>query len=169
MEKKMLRLDGIIFTLVNLLILYAGLRHFLIRPVQTVLEKRSRLISEQFSEAQEKEAAADEKKERYEVLLANAKSESVHMLEKSKAAAQKAYEQKLLDAETQAEHILKKARKDAALEKEKAAAQLQTQIAQAAAAAAGKLLMQHTDSAVNQLIYEQYIGKAGEIHGADGR
>lgn len=165
----MLRLDGIVFTLINLLLLYAGLRHFLIRPIQTVLEKRSRLISGQFSEARKKEAAAEEKKERYETLLANAKSESVRMLEESRAAAQKEYEQKLLEAETQAEHILKKAQRDAEMERERAVAEVQTQIAQVAVAAAGKLLLQHTDSAVNQSIYEQYIGKAGERHGADGR
>lgn len=33
----MLRLDGIVFTLINLLILYAALRHFLIGPIQSVL------------------------------------------------------------------------------------------------------------------------------------
>ena len=164
----MLRLDGIVFTVSNLLILYVALRHCLIRPVQQVLEKRKELVAKQFSEAQEKEDAANEMKAQYTELLANAKSESVRMMEESRATAQKEYEQKLLEAEKQAGHILEKAQKDAALEKEKAVGEVQAQIAQVAMAAAGKILMQNADSATNQSIYEQYIGKVGESHGADG-
>lgn len=40
----MLRLDAIVYTLVNLLILYAGLRHFLIKPIQSVMEQRKSMI-----------------------------------------------------------------------------------------------------------------------------
>ncbi len=164
----MLRLDGIVFTLINLLILYIALRHFLIRPVQEVLEKRKELVAKQFSEAQEKEDAANEMKAQYTELLANAKSESVRMIEESRKTAQKEYEQKLAEAETQAGRILEKAQQDAALEQEKAVGKVQAQIAQVAMAAAGKILRQNTDSAANQSIYEQYIGKVGESHGADG-
>ena len=50
----MLRLDGIVFTLINLLILYAALRHFLIGPIQSVLEQRKQMIDGQFASADRK-------------------------------------------------------------------------------------------------------------------
>ena len=51
----MLRFDGFIFTLLNLIILYAAMRHFLIGPIQNVLAARKEMIDGQFAAAQSKE------------------------------------------------------------------------------------------------------------------
>ncbi len=69
----MLRLDAIVYTLVNLLILYAGLRHFLIKPIQSVMEQRKSMIEKQFSEAKETMDEANRQKNDYEDLLKGAK------------------------------------------------------------------------------------------------
>ena len=61
----MLRLDGIVFTLINLLILYAALRHFLIGPIQSVLEQRKQMIDGQFASAAGKEEQAMQLKGQY--------------------------------------------------------------------------------------------------------
>ena len=76
----MLRLDGIVFTLINLLILYAALRHFLIGPIQSVLEQRKQMIDGQFASAAGKEEQAMQLKGQYEGLLADAKEESRRIL-----------------------------------------------------------------------------------------
>ena len=57
----MLRLDGIIFTIINLVILYVAMRHFLIGPIQSVLAKRKELIDSQFAKAEEKEEPTEKK------------------------------------------------------------------------------------------------------------
>ena len=69
----MLRLDAIVYTLVNLLILYAGLRHFLIKPIQSVMEQRKSMIEKQFSEAKETMDEANRQKNDYEDLLKGVK------------------------------------------------------------------------------------------------
>ena len=69
----MLRLDVIVYTLVNLLILYAGLRHFLIKPIQSVMEQRKSMIEKQFSEAKETMDEANRQKNDYEDLLKGVK------------------------------------------------------------------------------------------------
>ena len=69
----MLRLDAIVYTLVNLLILFAGLRHFLIKPIQSVMEQRKSMIEKQFSEAKETMYEANRQKNDYEDLLKGVK------------------------------------------------------------------------------------------------
>ena len=80
----MLRLDGIIFTIINLVILYVAMRHFLIGPIQSVLAKRKELIDSQFAKAEEKEAEALELKDKYDDMLSHTKEESARILETSR-------------------------------------------------------------------------------------
>ena len=77
----MLRLDGIIFTIINLVILYVAMRHFLIGPIQSVLAKRKELIDSQFAKAEEKEAEALELKDKYDDMLSHTKEESARILD----------------------------------------------------------------------------------------
>ena len=152
----MLRLDAIVYTLVNLLILYAGLRHFLIKPIQSVMEQRKSMIEKQFSEAKETMDEANRQKNDYEDLLKGAKEEARQIVEQSKSRAQ-----------NQSERMLKKAQKDIEAERQRSMADVQSQIAQAAMAAAGKILSENTGMDVDSAIYNQYIGKAGGAYDAD--
>lgn len=85
----MLRLDGIIFTIINLVILYVAMRHFLIGPIQSVLAKRKELIDSQFAKAEEKEAEALELKDKYDDMLSHTKEESARILETSQGKCKK--------------------------------------------------------------------------------
>ena len=102
----MLRLDGIVFTLINLLILYAALRHFLIGPIQSVLEQRKQMIDGQFASAAGKEEQAMQLKGQYEGLLADAKGESRRILEDSRQRAQREYESRVNEIEAQITELL---------------------------------------------------------------
>ena len=164
----MLRLDGIIYTLINLVILYVAMRHFLIGPIQSVLAKRKEMIDQQFAQAQSRQEEAEQKKQQYDELLAHAKEESARMLDTSRDNAQKEYAQRISEAEQQASHILEKAQKDIAQEREKAMGDMQSQIAQVAMAAAGKILMEQADVQVDRSIYDQYITGGGDTREADG-
>lgn len=163
----MLRFDGIVYTMINLLILYVALRHFLIGPIRSVLEQRKQLIDGQFAQAAEKEEQALQKKEQYEGLLADAKEESRKILEDSRARARKEYESRVMEAEKQAGHMMEKARKDMETEKEKAMEGMQKQVAQVAMAAAEKILAQNAGSSPGGSIYDSYIAGAGESYGSD--
>ncbi len=164
----MLRFDGFIFTLLNLIILYAAMRHFLIGPIRNVLAARKEMIDGQFAAAQSKEEEAMQLKQQYDGLLENAKEESMQIVEDSKVRADHEYEICVQKAEKQANHILEKARKDVETEREKAMENMQKQIAGVAMAAAGKILMEQADVQVDRSIYDQYIAGIGESHEADG-
>ena len=159
----MLRLDGIIFTIINLVILYVAMRHFLIGPIQSVLAKRKELIDSQFAKAEEKEAEALELKDKYDDMLSHTKEESARILETSRENAKKD-DNRIQKAESQASQILAKAQKDIELEREKTIEDLHSQIAQVAMEAAGKILMEKVDASTDQALYNQYITGAGDSH-----
>ena len=58
----MLRLDGIVFTIINLIVLYLILRHFLIGPIRNIMQKRDEMLAKQFADAKAKEEQAAEMK-----------------------------------------------------------------------------------------------------------
>lgn len=89
------------------------------------------------------------------------------IVEQSKSRAQQEYKKTLQDAQNQSERMLKKAQKDIEAERQKSMADVQSQIAQAAMAAAGKILSENTGMDVDRAIYNQYIGKAGGAYDAD--
>ena len=104
----MLRFDGFIFTLLNLVVLYVAMRHFLIGPIQNVLAARKEMIDKQFTAAQSKEDEAMQLKQRYDGLLENAKEESKQIVEESRMRAGKEYEERVQKAERQANVYWKK-------------------------------------------------------------
>ena len=164
----MLRFDGFIFTLLNLVVLYVAMRHFLIGPIQNELAARKEMIDKQFTAAQSKEDEAMQLKQQYDGLLENAKEESKQIVEESRMRAGKEYEERVQKAERQANRILEKAKQDVENEREQAMEAMQKQIAGVAMAAAGKILKEQADSSVDRSIYDQYIAGIGESHEADG-
>ncbi len=160
----MLRLDGIIFTIINLVILYVAMRHFLIGPIQSVLAKRKELIDSQFAKAEEKEAEALELKDKYDDMLSHTKEESARILETSRENAKKEYDNRIQKAESQASQILAKAQKYIEFALEKTISDLHSQIPPVAMEAAGKILMEKVDASTDQALYNQYITGAGDSH-----
>ena len=65
-----------IFQICNLLILTAGVKHFLFKPVQQILAKRKEEIEASYTEAEKAEGDAQAMKEEYETRLASAKEEA---------------------------------------------------------------------------------------------
>ena len=59
-------LSNILFTILNLLVLYAFLRKFLFGRVNAVLEARAALIKEQLASAEEQSRQAEARKSAYE-------------------------------------------------------------------------------------------------------
>ena len=65
----MLRVDiNLVFTIINLLVLYLLMKKFLFGPVVAVMEKRKAMIEEQFANAAAAEKNANELKSQYEFL-----------------------------------------------------------------------------------------------------
>ena len=73
----MLQLDvwNVLFTVINLLILFVLMRIFLYKPVQKIIAARQAEADKQFDEAAAKQSEAEELKTKYEAVLSDAENE----------------------------------------------------------------------------------------------
>lgn len=138
----MLSLDGwtIFFTVVNVLVLFIGLKVFLFKPVLKIIDQREEMIQKQLTEAAEKEKQAQQLKIDYQEKLnnANQKAENIIAEAKNRAAEEKSLAVQKTKEET--EQMLEKARAEIRTEKEQAKKEMQADIAILAMEAARKIM-----------------------------
>ena len=166
---QLLRIDwNVVFTIINLIVLYLGLRKFLIGPVTNVMEQRKQMIEGQIADANKLKVEAGDLKKQYEGMLAQAHEESAELLEKTRKSAQAEYENRINVADAEAEKIIENAHKTVELERDKTVQDLQSQIA-VLAVAAGKVLGEASTNENNRLLYQQFLTKAGGVNDADSK
>ena len=93
----MLKLDvwNIVFTIINLLVLYFIFKKFLFKPVLNVIKEREDKINGQFEEAKKANEDADNKKKEYEDKLIMAKNEADKIVLEARQRAEKEKNQTL--------------------------------------------------------------------------
>ena len=109
----MLKLDmNLLWTVVNVLIMYVLLRKFLFKPVQDVIAKRQQMVDAQLADAQDAKNKAQAALTAAEDKLHNVDTEAAARREASEQQAEKQKEQLLADAQRQAEAIVAEAEKE---------------------------------------------------------
>ena len=167
---QLLRIDwNVIFTIVNLIVLYLGLRKFLIGPVTKVMDQRKQLIEGQMADARHVNDQPNELKAQYEDALKQAHEESAQIVEKARKSAQAEYESRMDAADAEAQKIIANAHKSIDLEREKTVQELQSQIAGLAMAATAKVLGDTDQAAQNKLMYEQFLAKTGGLNDTNSK
>ena len=167
---QLLRIDwNVIFTIVNLIVLYLGLRKFLIGPVTKVMDQRKQLSEGQMADARHVNEQANELKAQYEDALKQAHEESAQIVEKARKSAQAEYESRMDAADAEAQKIIANAHKAIDLEREKTVQELQSQIAGLAMAATAKVLGDTDQAAQNKLMYEQFLAKTGGLNDTNSK
>ena len=166
---QLLRIDwNVVFTIINLIVLYLLLKKFLIGPVTGIMKKRQEMIDGQFAEAADKQKQAEDLKTQYEEMLSGAKEESAKIVEDARKRAKTEYDNKVEAADAQAEKIIENAHKRIEMEREKTIQDLHSEIAGLALEAAGKVIGQNSTDENNQLMYDQFLAKAGDSNDTDG-
>ena len=77
----------IITQLINLLLLFLLLKHFLFKPVQNILNARQAEIDKSYADAETAQTRAEELRDEYEKRISDAKAEAADI---AKAASRKA-------------------------------------------------------------------------------
>ncbi len=164
----MLRLDwNLVFTIINVIVLYLLLKKFLFKPVLSIMEKREQMIQGSIASARNQEGQAQELKEQYEQALASAKDESAQIVEKARVNARKEYERIVADADAEAKKLVAQAKKDVELDKEKARQEVQTEVAGLAMAAVSRIIGENSSAGSDSALYNQFLKKAGEANDTD--
>lgn len=158
---------NLVWTIINLIVLYLLMKKFLIGPVIGIMEKREAQIAGQFEEARTAQEKAETLKGQYEDALASVKEESVQMINEAKADAKQVRERMVQEANLQASKIIETAKTTAEQEKKTAMQGAKAEIAGLAMQAATKLLSEGSSASGNQMLYDEFLAKAGDAHDAD--
>lgn len=153
----------IIWTFVNILVLFVLLKLFLFKPVNAMIEKRRKLIDGQLSDAAQKQKEAEAEKQAYADRLKEAHAEAAEILKKAKAEAEAQYCMILERAERDAQKKTAEAEKKIALEHEQMLKNAKSEIAAVAVMAAQKLAVKHADAEADSALLELLIQEAGAM------
>nr|WP_317283246.1 F0F1 ATP synthase subunit B [uncultured Sellimonas sp.] len=152
----------IIGTIINLLVLYGLLQHFLFKPIQKIMDKREELIQGQLQDARDQKESANQLKVQYEKALSSAKEESGQIVEKARTEASLQADKIVQDANKEAGQIVENARKTVELEKEQAMREMKSQVVDIALAAASKIIGEKSSSEKDLALYDQFLEEAGD-------
>ena len=82
---------NIVWTFVNILILFLFFRVFLFKPVNNILEQRQKLIEDDMEAAKKSKEEAEQLKSEYQKVLEDAENETVEIIKSAKERAQVEY------------------------------------------------------------------------------
>ena len=162
----MLKLDiNLLWTVVNVLVMYAVLRKFLFKPVQDVLDKRQKMVDDELANAQDAKTKA-------EVALAAA-NDKLHNVDVEAAARREAYEkqaevekqQLLADARKQADAIVAAGKASAEAERQSKLREADAQTTALARAMCEKLLARNLTAQDDARLLDDLLEKAGAGNG----
>ena len=146
----------LVWTIINLIVLYLLMKKFLIGPVMGIMEKRKALIADQLDHAKVTNEQAEALKGQYEQALSSAREDAKQMSEGI-----------VKNANQQAAKIIETAKETARQEKESAMQGAKTEIAGLAMEAAKKLLVSGSSETGNQMLYDEFLAKAGDANDTD--
>lgn len=160
---------NLVYTIINVMILYLLLRHFLIKPVTDIMEKRKQLIADGLKSAQDAQDDALKMKQEYEAALNGAKQESVQIVENARKSAKAEYDRILAEAGNKADGIIESAKETVRIEREKTIHELKGEITGLAIASAAKIVGEKTDAERERQLFDQFLTETGEGHSDENK
>ena len=166
----MIKIDiKLVFTIINLLVLYLLMKKFLFGPIIKVMDVRKAMIDQQFAGAKEQEDQAKALKEQYEGALKSAREESFQIMEQARKEAKAQADKTVEDTQAKVSAMLAKAQEDINTERENAMRQMKDDVASLAMEAAGKIIGKNSGADQDLSLYDQFIEKAGDPDDSDRR
>lgn len=153
---------NIIWTFVDLIILYVLLKKFLFARVQKVLDQRQEMIQGQMDHAKEQEALANQNLQQAQETVENATKEAREKAQRILEAASKKEKEQLQASEEEAKRILISSRKQAEQERKKLLADTQDEMVTIAMLAARKAVGNNINEEKEKALFEDLLKKVGE-------
>lgn len=150
---------GILFTIINLLILYLFMKKFLFKPVHNIMAKRKEEIDTSYRNAEEANKQALELKTKYEDMLKGIDAERDRILSESKQEASKEYDTIIDNANQKADKLLQEARLNAEKELKEKEVESQQQMARLVAEAAYKIASAKDSAENDRQLYDSFLQK----------
>ena len=93
---------SLVYNIINLIVLCLLLKHFLIKPVLGIMDKRQAMINEKLENVKSTKEEADALKSQYEAALKDARAESGRIVEEARGRAKKEYDRIVAEADKKA-------------------------------------------------------------------
>ena len=146
----------ILWTVVNLLVLYLLMRKFLFGPVNAILDGRAKAIEDGLTQARQQQEEAQQLHSQYEAEIAQSKDEASQIIAQAKAQSEALYQRTLADAQAEAKKLLEENQERNLRDRENMLRSVRQEVAQLAVVAAEKVAV---DS--NQAI-DLFLQEAGD-------
>lgn len=146
-----------IWSAVNIIILFILLRIFLFKPINKIMNERTRTIQDNMDEAEKSRREAEELKQQYAENLSNAKEEAQKIIMKAHDDAEAEKSAILKKSQQEASEIISDAGKTIENERKRIIQQAQTQIADLAIEAASKIIGENVDDEKNRRLVDEFL------------
>ena len=155
-------LSTVVFTIINLLVLYFLLKKFLFQRVNRVLEERAALVKKTMDDAQAEKDQASALRQEYEENLSHAHTQAAEILDQAKARGERVYAEYLDKAQAEAKTVRENARIQGREEREAMLRSARNEVARLAVLAAAQVAQQSLDQDADRAIAAQFLSEVGE-------
>ncbi len=152
----------LIFTWLNLFILFLIVKHLFFKPMQKMLDARNAEIKASYDKADELEKAAGELKASYEERIAGAKAEADRIVSDAVSNASLRSDSIMKEAEEKAAGMIERAEKNIEAQKQSAYSELRSDVSSMAVDIAGTIIAKEiSEKEHEKLINEALKGLGG--------
>lgn len=152
-------ISNFIWTAVNLIIFYILLRIFLFKPINKIMDDRTRSIKEDIESAEKAKAEAEELKQQYADSISDAKAEADKIIAQAHETAEAEKAVILKKSQEEADKIVADADKAIENERKRVLRQAQTQITDLAIEAASKIIGANVDDEKNRRLVDEFLSE----------
>lgn len=158
----MLNLDwNIVWTIVNILVLFLLLKHFLFKPITEMMESRTAEIENNLKDAEDQKQKASELTAQYEEKLQGAHAEAAQIVSEARQRGQREYDAILKTAGQDAQKEQERARADMEREREKMLRGVQENVTELVLLTASKLSQKELDEESDRKLVDSFLSEAG--------
>lgn len=158
----MLNLDwNIVWTIVNILVLFLLLKHFLFKPITEMMESRTAEIKNNLKDAEDQKQKASELTAQYEEKLQGAHAEAAQIVSEARQRGQREYDAILKTAGQDAQKEQERARADMEREREEMLRGVQENVTELVLLTASKLSQKELDEESDRKLVDSFLSEAG--------
>ena len=158
----MLNLDwNIVWTIVNILVLFLLLKHFLFKPITEMMESRTAEIENNLKDAEDQKQKASELTAQYEEKLQGAHAEAAQIVSEARQRGQREYDAILKTAGQDAQKEQERARADMEREREEMLRGVQENVTELVLLTASKLSQKELDEGSDRKLVDSFLSEAG--------
>ncbi len=153
---------NIVYTIINILILFVIFRVFLFKRVDKVLKERNDEIENATVTAEKKSSDADAAKAKYDADVRKLEEEKENIISESREKGYHEYAQIVANAKVEAGTIIEDAKKTAKLESERQRRIYEAEITEMVVSAASKIAAGSHSEQQDSELYNRFIDEAGD-------